>query len=233
MGVKVEKIRLATAALQPVKDVAAEVHRPDKPREPYVFLAHGAGNDLHGAALVALAAGIAERGHLVVRFNLPYREIGNRRPPQAAKSIDPYWASFKDAVRRLGPKARWVAGGKSYGGRVASLAAAQGMLASGLLFYGYPLHAPGKSDDPRVEHWPRIEVPCLFLQGTKDPLCDSEKLRGSLKKLGGMPTLQVVEGGDHSLAVSARDARDGVRRTEPEVLESLVPTVVEWLARVK
>ncbi len=233
MGVKVEKTRLATASLQPVKDVAAEVHRPDRPREPYLFLAHGAGNDLHVPGLLALANAIAERGHLVVRFNLPYRELGNRRPPQAAKSVDPYWASFKDAVRRFGPKARWVAGGKSYGGRVASLAAAQGMLASGLLFYGYPLHAPGKTDDPRVEHWPKIKVPCLFLQGTKDPLCDREMLRANLKKLGTPPTLEVVEGGDHSLAVSARDARDGVRRTEPEVLESLAPVVVEWLAKIK
>ncbi|MGH3442580.1 MAG: alpha/beta family hydrolase, partial [Nitriliruptorales bacterium] len=115
--------------------------------------------------------------------------------------------------------------------RVASLAVAAGLPAVGLLFYGYPLHAPGKPHRLRTDHWPLVGAPSLFLQGTRDALCDVALLKRELPLLAAPPTLHLVEGGDHSLAVRAADTPDGRRRPPGEVLAALVPAVVgPWLA---
>ncbi|MGH2718360.1 MAG: alpha/beta hydrolase family protein, partial [Actinomycetota bacterium] len=124
---------------------------------------------------------------------------------------------------------RWAAGGKSYGGRVASLAVAGGMQVAGLVFYGYPLHPPGKPESLRVGHWPEITVPCLFLQGSHDTFCTLELLRQHLPELGGPATLHVVEGGDHSLQIRAKDVPDGKAMTAPVTLARLAPLVARWL----
>ncbi|HEU5002250.1 MAG TPA: alpha/beta family hydrolase [Actinomycetota bacterium] len=197
-----------------------------------VALAPGAGGDLQGAGLAALAGGLAARGYLALRFNLPYREAGRATPPAAERSVDGYRAAIEDARRQVlaGP---WVVGGKSYGGRVASLAVAGGLEAAGLVFYGYPLHAPGREESVRVAHWPSIRVPCLFLEGTADPFCNLELLRRHLPALGAPATLHVVEGGDHSLGVSAARSPDGKAAAAPEVMAGLAAVVVEWLATLR
>jgi predicted alpha/beta-hydrolase family hydrolase len=195
-----------------------------------VLLTHGAGGDCRGPGLVALARGLAALGYPVGRFDLPYRVAGRRTPPKAELSA-PAFAGVLDEARSAHPGvAAWAVGGKSYGGRVASLAVADGLDAAALVFYGYPLHPPGRPGGLRVGHWPRVRVPCLFLEGTADPFCDLGLLREHLPSLGAPATLEVVEGGDHSLAVTAARSPDGRARPAPEVLGALATVVADWLA---
>lgn len=225
-----EPLRLLAGPPAPGGLVSALVDRPGMVVAPVVALAPGAGGDLRGTGLAALAAGVAARGHLAVRFNLPYREAGRATPPAAEGSVGGYRAAVEDARRQLpegvGP---WVVGGKSYGGRVASLAVAAGLEVAGLVFYGYPLHAPGREEAPRVAHWPAIRVPCLFLEGTADPFCNLDLLRQHLPSLGAPATLHVVEGGDHSLGVTAARAPDSRAVAVPKVMAGLAAVVAEWL----
>lgn len=221
----------------PAPAVTAAVHRPAEPRAPGVLLTHGAGGNLDGAGLIALAEVFAGLGHPVVRCNLPYREVGRRTPPRAEHAVRRFMAVVASARETVGADAAWaqtpwVVGGKSYGGRVASLAVAEGLAATGLVFYGYPLHPPGKPDRLRVDHWPDIGVPSLFLQGTRDSFCDLDLLRPSLRKLPRRATLEVVEGGDHSLEVTAKASPDGRRRAAPEVIHSLAPAIARWMGSI-
>lgn len=211
-----------------VLQIRAEVHRPAAPAEPSFVLTHGAGGDLCTPGLKAMAEGIAGRGHLVVRVDLPYRAAGRASAPLAARSVPGFIESVRQVVERFGPDSAWVVGGRSYGGRVASMAAAEGLAAAGLLFYSYPLHRPGDSSAPRVEHWPDIAVPCLFLEGTNDPFCDLDLLRVHLPRLGGPATLHVVEGGDHSLKVTGAGAPDGKARSEKVVAAGLASVIEPW-----
>ena len=197
-----------------------------------VLLTHGAGGDVHGAGLQALAQRLAALGHTVVRFNLPYREAGRSSPPAAEKSVPGYREGYEAARDAVGDSRGWAVGGKSYGGRVASLAVAEGMEVAALVFYGYPLHPPGKPESLRVAHWPSITVPCLFLVGTEDPFCNLDLLREHLPSLGGPATLHVVEGGDHSLQVRASSSRDGRPRSPARVMADLAPVVSAWLESV-
>jgi predicted alpha/beta-hydrolase family hydrolase len=195
-----------------------------------VLLTHGAGGDCRGPGLTALARGLATLGHPVGRFDLPYRVAGRRSPPEAERSV-PAFADALAEARSTYPDVRaWAVGGKSYGGRVASLAVAGGLDAAALIFYGYPLHPPGRPERLRVGHWPSIRVSCLFLQGTADPFCDLGLLREHLPSLGAPATLHVVDGGDHSLAVTASRSPDGRARPAAEVLEGLAPVAAAWLA---
>lgn len=213
-----------------VPAVSATVHEPRRPRGAAVLLTHGAGSDKDGDSLVALAGAVAAAGHLVVRANLPYREAGaKRRPPRADLAVPGYRQVLDAARRELAPRRRWVAGGKSYGGRVGSMAAAEGMEVAGLLFYGYPLHPPGSPEKLRIAHWPRLTVPCLFLQGTRDAFAAPDLLEAHLGELAGQPTVHVVEGGDHSLRVTGKAAPDGVPRPPAEVCRTLGPVVAAWL----
>lgn len=212
-----------------VEAVTAEIHTPERRRGPAVLLTHGAGGDLDGAELRALAELVAGRGHRVVRVNLPYREAGQGGAPRADRSV----AAFRQIVtrvrERLPEERSWVLGGKSYGGRVASMAVAEGLPAAGLLFYGYPLHPPGKRDKLRVSHWPLVPVRCLFLQGDRDPFCDVGLLEENLTKLPRRATLHVVRGGDHNLEVAASAAPDSRRRPATEVVAGLGDVVGGWL----
>jgi predicted alpha/beta-hydrolase family hydrolase len=202
----------------------------DEPKEDSAIafvLTHGAGGDIRGAGLTALAEGLAERGHLVLRFDLPYRAAGRKSPPAAEKSIDGFVSVLEEAKSKFG-KSDWVLGGKSYGGRVASMAVANGLEAKGLVFYGYPLHPPGRPESLRVSHWPSIAVPCLFLEGTNDPFCDLKLLKKHLPKLDGKHETVVIQGGDHSLKVSGAQSKDGQARSAESMMGELAGTVSDW-----
>ncbi|MGH2810933.1 MAG: alpha/beta family hydrolase, partial [Actinomycetota bacterium] len=126
-----------------------EVDRPaGRPQEPSFFLTHGAGGDLSSPGLKGFSAALAAAGHLSVRANLPYRTAGRKTPPAAERSVGGLTALFEEARQQFGPQAIWVAGGRSYGGRVASMAAAEGLAAAGLIFFPYPLHRPGDPSRP-------------------------------------------------------------------------------------
>lgn len=210
--------------------VPAEVDRPaGEPRVAFL-LAHGAGGDRNSAGLKALAKGLAASGCLVVRPDLPYRAAGRSTPPAAERTVPGFERIVRSAQEELGRECRWVVGGRSYGGRVASMAVAGGLEAAGLLLYSYPLHRPGDPSQPRVAHWPRITVPSLFLEGTHDPFCTLDVFNRHLPEMGGPATVHLIEGGDHSLRVAKLRSSDGKARSEAAVVQTLVPVIAEWLA---
>jgi predicted alpha/beta-hydrolase family hydrolase len=150
--------------------------------------------------LVGFTRAVNDEGIATLRFNFPYVEAG-RRSPDPERSLRETWlAAFGAASKRGKDEAIW-AGGKSLGGRIASMVVADGMAASGLVFLGYPLHPPGKPERIRDEHLYRIEVPMLFLHGSRDPFATPELLSGIVAKLGDRATLVEIEGGDHSFNV--------------------------------
>lgn len=212
-----------------VEAVTAAAHTPSRREGPAVLLTHGAGGDLDGAGLVALAELLTSLGCRVVRVNLPHREAGQRGAPRADRSVGAFRHIAEQVRSRYPREKRWVYGGKSYGGRVASMAVAEGLEAVGLLFYGYPLHPPGKPEKLRVSHWPSVGVRCLFLQGERDTFCDLALLEENLTKLPRRATLHVVRGADHSLEIPAVASAEGRRQPASRVIAGLRDVVGPWL----
>jgi uncharacterized protein len=217
----------------PVAQVTATLHTPTRRRGPAVLLAPGAGGNLDGEGLWALAEVLMSLGLPVVRTNLPHHEGDRRAAPKAERSVHHYRQIVAAAQEATGFKRRWILGGKSYGGRVASMAVADGLDAAGLLFYGYPLHPPGKPDRLRVEHWPHVGVPCLFLQGTRDTFSDGELLATSVRKLPRRSTVHLVEGGDHSLRITGKASPTGVPSSEAATVRGLTPVIADWVATLE
>ena len=227
MKIRPKALKLASGDPR-AESVSAVIDLPERPRGHGLMLTHGSGSDLASRGLTALSQGVARQGHPSVRFNLPYREQGAAFPPAAEKSVPAFTRIAAGARAKLGPRRQWIVGGRSYGARVASMAVAEGLPAKGLVFYSYPLHPPGKLQELRVAHWPRITVPCLFLQGTDDEFCDLALLVTHVTQLGAPATIHVVDGGDHALQVPA--AKDRARREEEETLETLARVVAKWIA---
>ena len=174
---------------------------------PVLVLGHGAGNDMDSPLLVGFTDGLASDGAGSLRFNFPYKQQGRRAPDPAAVLRDAFTAAF-DETRRRAKESPVFAGGKSLGGRIASLLVADGMPAAGLVFVGYPFHPPGKPERLRDEHLDRIGVPMLFLQGTRDPFARWDLVESVCKRLGKRATLHPVEGGDHSFRVRGKKVPD-------------------------
>lgn len=212
-----------------VPEVAAVVHAPSRRRGPAVLLTHGAGGNLEDEGLVALAAAIASAGHLAVRANLPYRQRRAKGPPPRAERSVGDLAAMLAAARALAPRTGWVVGGKSYGGRVATLLAARGAGVAGLLCYSYPLHPPGKPDRLRVAHFDDITVPLLFLQGGNDPFGGPDELAPYAATLPAGSRVVAVGGADHSLRVPRTRSPDGRTHPPAEVVAGLADEVAAWL----
>jgi uncharacterized protein len=170
-----------------------------------LVIAHGAGSGMDHPFLVGFARAIADLGVAAMRFNFPYMEAGRRGTDTPAVAVSA-WRAAVDAASARARKGEPVwAGGKSFGGRMASVAVADGMPAAGLVFLGYPLHAPGKPERVRDQHLYVIRVPMLFIQGTSDPFAMPDILAPVLKRLGKLATLHAIEGGGHSLELSRKD----------------------------
>lgn len=150
-----------------------------------------------------------------MRFNFPYKERGGSSPDPAGVLLETWKAAFETA-KGLGAPV-WV-GGKSMGGRIASMAVAEGMAAAGLIFISYPLHPPGKTDRIRDAHLYQLRVPMLFIQGTRDNFARADLLTDVMRKLGKRATHHSIEGGDHSLRVSGS-------KTPPQELGKQVASV--------
>jgi len=159
-----------------------------------------------------------------MRFNFPYIERGRRSPDPERVLRETWLAAFEAASERDGLGV--LAGGKSLGGRIASMCVADGMPAAGLVFLGYPLHAPGKTEKLRAEHLERIRVPMLFLQGTRDPFANPDLLKEVLAKLGDRAVLEPVEGGDHSFRIR------GVKADDREIGAALAGAAAPFVRRV-
>ena len=172
-----------------------------------LVVAHGAGAGMDHPFLAGFCRAMGEGGVATVRFDFPYIERGRRAPDPERVLRETWLAAFDVASERSAGRAV-LAGGKSLGGRIASMCVADGMPAAGLVFLGYPLHAPGKTEKLRAEHLERIRVPMLFLQGTRDPFARADLLATVLERLGDRATLEPVEGGDHSFRVRGIKADD-------------------------
>ena len=199
-----------------------------KPARALYVLAHGAGAGMKHPFMAAVAAELAQRGIGTLRYNFPYMEKGSKRPdtPKVAH------AAVRDAVAeaaRLAPGVPLIAGGKSFGGRMTSQAQALEPLPGvrGLAFLGFPLHAAGKPSDERATHLAGVNIPMLFLQGSRDDLADLELLRPVVKSLGSRATLEVFDEADHSFHVPARTGRK-----DAEVRAEVLDALTAWALRL-
>ncbi len=176
-----------------------------------LVVAPGAGGDLDAPFLVGFTRALNGAGVATLRFNFPYREAGRKAPDPEATLRATWLAAFDTARERAGAGVSVFAGGKSMGGRYASMCVADGMAAAGLVFLGYPLHAPGRPEKVRDEHLYGIQVPMFFIEGTRDPFVSPlDQLKGILRKLGDRAELHEIVGGDHSFRVKGhtRDDRE-------------------------
>ncbi len=207
--------------------VSGLLTRPENARALYV-LAHGAGAGMRHPFLERMARGLGDHAIATLRYQFPYMERRARRPDPPAVAERTVRAAVLEAARSAAGLSL-VAGGKSFGGRMTSGAQANESLPGvrGLVFVGFPLHPPGRPGTARAEHLFRIEVPMLFLQGTRDAFAELELLRPVIKRLGQRATLALVEGGDHSFRVLKRTGR-----TEAAVFDELVGTIAAWVSEV-
>lgn len=197
--------------------------------EVTLLLAHGAGAAMDSPSMSLFAAALAGAGLRVARFEFAYmaaRRSGTRKPPPRAEGLVP---EFVDAVRALGRPRKLVIGGKSMGGRVASMAADDlyaGQDIAGVLCLGYPFHPPGKPDNLRTAHLANLKTPCLICQGTRDPFGTREEVPGY--SLSPAVEIRWYEDGDHDLKprkrVTGATAADYARR--------VAASVVQWSGRL-
>lgn len=184
-----------------------------------LVLGHGAGGDHRAILLAELARRLPARGIAVARFDFPYRAAGKKLPDPMPR-LEAAYEAVVGAVRHRAPDVPLLAGGKSMGGRVATHLAARLVPIDGLVLLGYPLHPAGRKEKLRDAHLPSVQVPMLFVQGTRDDLCDLELLAPVLARCGGRARLHVVADGDHSLEVrrsSGRTSRDALDEVEEAV----------------
>ena len=180
------------------------VHEAGPAKATFV-LAHGAGAGQSHPWMQRYAAGLAARGVRVVTFDFPYVQKG-RKAPDRPEVLEEHYRGVVSAVseRFGGPL---FIGGKSMGGRIASqIAASDTLPIEGLIFFGYPLHPPGKPEQRRDAHLPKIALPMLFVSGTRDGFATEKEMTELVRGLGDRATLLAVEGGDHSLVVPKRGA---------------------------
>lgn len=200
-----------------------------RPADPAatVVVAHGAGAGMEHPFLRGFTEALNSLGLATLRFNFPYREAGRKfpdRPPMAIAAWRAAMAAARARADANGDRGPLWAAGKSFGGRMASMAVAEGMGAAGLVFLGYPLHAPGKPEKLRDGHLYGLAAPMLFLQGTRDPFATPDILADVVSRIGPNARLQWVEGGDHSFAVA------GQKRGAEDVGASLAAPVAAFIA---
>ena len=193
-----------------------------------VLLAHGAGADRNAPALVAVADALAAAGVPSLRFDYPYRAAGRRAPDRPVVLAGATRAAAADLARRTRlPPERLVLGGRSMGGRYCSLVvgdAVDPVPALGLLLLGYPLHAMGKPERRRDEHFKRLTVPALFVSGTRDSMAPRAELTRSARKIKGPVTKHWLDTADHGFRPLERSGL-----TAAEVLDDVAETSVTWV----
>jgi predicted alpha/beta-hydrolase family hydrolase len=186
-----------------------------------VALAHGAGAGMEHPFLAGLADALAADGVSVLRFVFPYVEAGRRMPGPAAHAVAT-WAGVEAWLADAAP-GPFTAVGKSYGGRMASVATAEGVIAPARSIYlGYPLHPPGRPDKARREHLPAIAVPQLFVEGENDPFIDPREQFDEVLASCQDARVHWIAGGNHSFEVK------GARRPADEIGAGLAPVVADF-----
>lgn len=206
-------------------DVSAILVRPEGARALYVF-AHGAGAGMRHRFMEGVSERLADLGVATFRYQFPYMEAGRKAPNPQPILVKTVRSAVAEAAR-LARDLPMVAGGKSMGGRMTSIAAASSSLGGvrGLAFFGFPLHAPGRRSADRGAHLADVRLPMLFLQGTRDKLADLSLLEPLLTSVEPPPRLHVVEGADHSFHMLKRSGR-----TDDEVLDEICEAFSDWVS---
>lgn len=208
--------------------VSALVCRPPDCRALLV-LGHGAGAGMRHRFMEGIARSLANQGVGTFRYQFPYAEAGRRRPDRTHTLTATVRAAAATA-REMEPDLPLLAGGKSMGGRMTSTTQAESSLPGvrGLVFFGFPLHRPGEASDARADHLAEIDLPLLFLQGTRDRLAELERIRRVVERSPDRSTLFVVEDGDHGFDVLKRTGKS----TE-QVYEEMAAAVAAWLGTIQ
>jgi len=198
--------------------------RPSRAKALYLF-AHGAGAGMTHRAMESNAQGLAERGIATLRYQFPYMEKGSRRPdpPKIAHAAV---RAAAEKARELAPDLPLFAGGRSFGGRMTSQTQAEVPLAGvrGLAFLGFPLHPAGKPGIERAEHLSRVQVPMLFVSGSRDALAELDLLNCVVRSLGEQATLHLVMDADHSFKVAAKSGR-----TPSDAEADALDAMADWM----
>ena len=216
--------RPVAIAVNDAQAVSGLLQVPEGARACYV-LAHGAGAGMAHAFMTATANGLAERGIATLRYQFPYMEQRSKRPDAPKVAHATVRAAVLEASRLL-PGLALFAGGKSFGGRMTSQAQAASPLPEvrGLVFVGFPLHPAGRPAADRAQHLLEVQIPMLFLQGTRDELAELALLEGVCREIGPRAMLKVFEHADHSFHVPARSGRK-----DSEIRAALLDVLRDWI----
>ena len=188
-----------------------------------LICAHGAGGHLGDRAMLKAAQAMQDAGLSVVRFNFLYKERKSGRPDPMPKLMATVASVADHARRELGPGPMFL-GGRSMGGRAASMLAADGFATSGLILLAYPLHPPGQPEKLRDVHLPSIGVPVLCFNGTRDEFCQPDLMAQVLPRLPKTWSMHWIEGADHSFHVLKKSGR-----TDDEVMAEVSKATSDWL----
>jgi len=198
-----------------VVSVRGSLHEPQDPNGDVLVFTHGAGGNSDSALLKALGAAFAESGYLFLRCDLPFRQMrptGPPRPGDAARDREGLQRAAEVMRRRV--RGRVFLGGQSYGGRQATMLAADNPgLASGLLLTSYPLHPPGKPEQLRTQHFSRLRTPALFVEGSRDAFASFAEMESALKLIPARTSMLRVEGAGHDLVGRKAAAAEQLART--------------------
>jgi uncharacterized protein len=219
-----DKLRFA---VQGNGEVSALLVRPASARWLLV-LGHGAGAGMAHPFLEKLAAELANARIATLRYQFPYMEEQRRVPDKPDLLLSTVAAAVRLATEAA-PELPLLAGGKSMGGRMTSQASAENLLGRvrGLVFFGFPLHPPNRPGTKRAEHLAKVNVPMLFLQGTRDTLADLTLLRPICAKIGPRATLHIIPEADHSFHVLKKSGK-----TDAEVMTELAQTTAAWASKL-
>lgn len=225
MALVLTKKSLRFKVSKSIGEVSAIFYSPPKAEYIMVF-AHGAGAGMKNKFMEEVSLCLAGHRIATFRFNFPYMEKGRKMPD--TKSVCS--AAIKAAVEKaakLCPKLLVFGSGKSFGGRMTSTAASEGLIQNikGIVFFGFPLHAPGKPSNERAEHLYNVNVPMLFLQGTRDALASLDLLKPLCKQLGSKVELVIIEGADHSFHVPKDN-----KLKDKDVIELMGKEVKRWMS---
>jgi predicted alpha/beta-hydrolase family hydrolase len=203
-----------------IGSVSAESIIPPKSK-CIITLAHGAGAGMNHSFMVTLAQSLSEMGIATLRFNFPFAENKKGRPDSPAVAHKTIEAAISKA-QELFPKLSLFVAGKSFGGRMSSqyLSAHHDAAVKGIIFYGFPLHPPGKPSIERADHLKNVEIPMLFLQGTRDTLATWDLIKSVCKSLS-LATLIKIEGADHSFKAGKQN-----------IMQLLTDETKDWIEKI-
>ena len=215
-----------TIAVDDAQRVSGLLQAPPEARACYI-MAHGAGAGMAHPFMAAMANELAERGIATLRYQFPYMEQGSKRPDTPKLAQATVRAAVAEASRLL-PELALFAGGKSFGGRMTSQAQAASPLSGvrGLVFLGFPLHPAGRPSDERGAHLLAVQIPILFMQGTRDQLADLQLLQTLVGQLGARATLKLFQDADHSFHVPARTGRK-----DSEIMAEMSDALADWIGK--